>query len=373
MADVREILADLVAIRTDGDEAGVKKCIDYVCAFLEKHNVLYKRLRHVGNNKESIIAALNVNELKDINGGMVLSGHIDTVGANDGEWPAPPFRLTEKDGMLWGRGTVDMKYFAASVLHALDELKKAKFPIFLAFTSDEETEVCGIGEIISFIKSNNIRPRYALIGEPTGFQVCVANKGYAGYRTHVKGKSAHSSRPDLGVNANCIAAKIITFVEKLNTQYMLSGTTLNTGVISGGKERNSISDMAYIDWEVRYAAAEHKEFILTQIEAFCRQLKEDYEGAVITTDVFETLPAFVRADNSCFAAMIQSLLQTDTLSLAYATEAGFFQEAGIETAICGAGKEALAHTSEERIAEADLQQYICFLRRLINCLNDKIC
>ncbi len=369
MADVRDILADLIAFKTDGDENGIRKCIDYICAILEKNGILYARLRHAGSNKESIIAALNVRELKNIKGGLILSGHIDTVGANEKEWQVPPFQPTAAEGLLWGRGTVDMKYFAAVVLHEPGELKKAGFPIILTFTSDEETDVCGIREIISFMKKNDIAPQYALIGEPTGFRVCVANKGFAGYRTLIKGKAGHSSRPDLGVNANYIAAKMITFIEKLNAQYMPLGTTLNVGVIGGGKERNSISDEAYIDWEMRYIEAEHKDFILTQMEAFCQELSREYAGASVTTEAFETLPAFVRMENSRLAETALSLLNTEKLSLPYATEAGFFQEAGIETFICGAGDEALAHTAEERIAETDLGKYTGFLRNLISRLS----
>ncbi len=368
MKMVKDFLADLMAIRTDGSVSGAKQCIDYICHVLQQNDVLFECLQHAENEKKSIVAVVNAQKLQDISGGLVLSGHIDTVSANCEEWKTPPFELTEVGDRLCGRGSVDMKYFAAVLLAELSVFKKAPFPIFLVFTSDEETDVCGARTVVSFFKERRIFPQYALIGEPTNFKICVENKGYVGYRTIIKGIAAHSSRPDLGVNATYVAAKLISEIERLNAFYMPLGTTLNVGVVNGGKERNSIADEVCVDWEIRYVAEEHKKSILAKWELLQRELATVYKGADIQLFAQETLPTFVKKSDSQLAKVIAGLLKTEELSLQYATEAGFFQQAGIDTIICGAGDENLAHTSVEHILCSDVERYSLFLRQLLQQL-----
>lgn len=365
MKTAKEFLADLTAIRTDGSESGVKRCIDYICNELERQNIPFERVKHLQNGKESIVAGVNVETLQNISGGLVLSGHIDTVAADSADWQFPPFELTESKNVLYGRGTVDMKYFAAVLLAELATFKKVSLPIFLVFTSDEETDVCGARAVVSFFKERHIFPNYALIGEPTDFKICVANKGYAGYQMVVKGIAAHSSAPELGVNAVYIAAKLISEIERLNAVYMPLGSTLNVGVVKGGKERNSIAAEASVDWEIRYATEEHREAVLQEMDLLHKRLMTEYSGADIKLSSEETLPAFVEKKDGELTAVLADLLQTDKLSFKYATEAGFFQQAGIETIICGAGDECLAHTANEHIAADDLEKYCRFLRDFV--------
>lgn len=368
MKTAKDFLADLIAIKTDGCEEGLAQCVEYISDVLRQNGILFERVKHLGNEKESIVAAINVRQMRDVSGGLVLSGHIDVVSANEKEWKTPPFELTKVGDKLYGRGTVDMKYFAAVLLAELAAFKNMSMPIFLVFTSDEETDVCGAPAVVSLFRERNIRPQYALIGEPTNFKVCVANKGYAGYKTIVKGIAAHSSMPDLGVNATYVAAKLISEIERLNAVYMPLGTTLNVGVVKGGKERNSIADEAVVDWEIRYVCEKHKEAILEELNLQGQRLEQEYQGAEIKPVAEETLPAFVEKRDGRLAKVIAELLQTEPLSLKYATEAGFFQQAGIETIICGAGNEGLAHTSREYIIEEDLERYCCFLRAFMTHL-----
>lgn len=367
----KEFLAELTAIRTDGAVSGVAQCVDYICEVLEQNDICFERIKHVQNGKESIVAALNVLQMRDVFGGLVLSGHIDTVSANEEEWKFPPFELTEDGGKLYGRGTVDMKYFTAVLLSELAFFKSVGFPVFLVFTTDEETDVCGVREVIAFFEKRRLLPQYALIGEPTDFKVCVAHKGYVGYRMKIKGIAAHSSFPELGVNAIYVAAKVIAEIERLNAVYMPLGTTLNVGVAGGGKERNSIADEAWIDWEIRYVAEEHKIAIWEALDVFCRRLAAEYSGVEIRHCVQEMLPVFVEQTNGKLTEMVSDLLQTEKLALKYATEAGFFQQAGIETIICGAGDEGLAHTSGEYILEKDLEKYCRFLEAFVGALQKK--
>lgn len=365
MNNVEKILADLIAFRTDGSREGGQACVNYICQILQDNGVLFKRIASPDGKTENIIAGVNVQELKNIKTGLVLSGHIDTVSVNAKDWDTNPFAATRVNGLIYGRGTVDMKYFAAVVLSLVSELKETGYPVFLLFSADEETTVEGIRQLTSFMQMRNIRPQFALVGEPTNFDLCVANKGYCGYTTVVKGVSAHSSHPECGVNAIYAAAKIIEEVEKLNAYYMPLGTTLNVGVVSGGVQRNSIPSEASFDWEIRFSEEAHKAEIMQKIEELHQRMVEETEHLFIKILVRESLPAFERQTVSRITEVARSLLSTTVLTLPIATEAGFLQKLGIDTLICGAGDEKLAHSSSEHIKAEDLTKYRDFLIRFL--------
>lgn len=359
----QEILMDLIRLRTDDKVANNKLFVDYVVDILQKNDIRYKRLPNMDGN-ENIIAGINIESFKNINSGIAFSGHMDTVGANVKDWDTDPFVASQINNVIYGRGTVDMKYFIAVLLAAIPKLKKINMPIFFLLTCDEETQVQGIEVISNFLQMRNIHPQYALIGEPTNNHLCVANKGYLGFRTVVKGIAAHSSMPEIGVNAAYIASKFVVKIEEISQQYISKGTTLNVGVITGGEGRNSIPSEISIDWEIRSFEQKHQTAILEQIALVEQELMTTYKNSFISTETKESLPVFERKDNSTIVQVAQNILKSDTKTMPHATEAGFLQRIGIDTLICGAGDEELAHSSSEHIDIADIQRYEHFIIRL---------
>ncbi len=251
MKSIPEILCDLIQIRTDPTVQDNSSIVNYITNYLRENGIIFKLIPN-SDRKMNIFAGINVGGLHDISGDIVLSGHMDTVGATPADWGTDPFQGTIRNGQVYGRGAMDMKQFIAVVLGLLPELKQISIPIFFAFTCDEETTVYGAEQITRFLAENRIKPDYALIGEATDFKLCVGNRGYAGYQTCIKGVTGHAGNPSLGTNAAYISAKIISKIEALNAAYMSQGTTLNVGIINGGIGRNSIPDYATIDCEVRY-------------------------------------------------------------------------------------------------------------------------
>ena len=365
MTQIEEILGNLISIKTDNKFLSNKNCVDYICSFLQQHNILHKRLLSADGIKENIIAGINIQSFKNINSGIALSGHMDTVGVNIKDWDTNPFQSTNINGAIYGRGTVDMKYFIAIILSMLSELKKTNIPIFLLFSCDEETDVSGIRTITKFMEMRNIHPKFALVGEPTNFAICTSSKGYVGYTTTIKGLSAHSSCPELGVNAAYIAAKVIDKIEELSGLYSSKGTTLNVGLVGGGEGRNLIPSEVAIDWEIRYSQDSHKEEILREINKLHKELSAIYKDSYFCIENKEYLPSFEQNSDSQLVKIGQNILKTSLTSLPHATEAGFLKDIGIETIICGAGDERLAHTSSEHILLSDLVKYKEFLLRMI--------
>ena len=362
MDNVESILSYLISFRTDKDN---KACVDYVCDILCKNEILFKRIKCLNGTAENIIAGINITEFKNINTGLILSGHLDTVGVNIKDWLTNPFKATKIDGNIYGRGTIDMKYFIAVILSILSDLKKVGYPIFLLFSGDEETTVRGICQLQTFLKKNNILPKYAIVGEPSNFELCIANKGYYGYTTKIKGVAGHSCCPDKGVNAIYAASHIISEIEKLYQKYICKQITLSVGAIRGGVQRNSIPDEVSFDWDIRFFEEKYKNEILEQLTLTQEKLSKQYQQLSIEIINKESLPAFRNKTDSLLLKTAKSISEAIVSTSLIATEAGFLQEMGIDTLICGAGKYQLAHTSTEHIKETELYDYRDFLLKLV--------
>src|SRR5262249_40575717 len=151
---------------------------------------------------------------------VLLSGHTDVVPVTGQEWRSEPFRLNEREGRLFGRGSADMKGFIALVLALVPELaqKKLTVPLHLAFTHDEETGGLGAPALLRALPQSAARPGLAIVGEPTSMEIANAQKGCAFFRTRITGQDGHSSAPDRGVNAILAAAEIIALIARLHAE-----------------------------------------------------------------------------------------------------------------------------------------------------------
>ena len=101
MNNTINILSDLVALKSDTDDS-IKSIAYYICNVLEHHNIIFQRIPHTKNKAESIIAGINIDKLCDVNSGLILSGHMDTVTANPDTWDTPPFSATVSDNKVFG-------------------------------------------------------------------------------------------------------------------------------------------------------------------------------------------------------------------------------------------------------------------------------
>ena len=134
-------------------------------------------------------------------GGLVLSGHTDTVPFTESAWRQDPFKLTEKDESFLRSGHVGHEVFLpyrdAGVTVAGPE-KRSERPIILLATCDEESTMAGAKALVD---ANRGLGRYALIGEPTGLKPVIMHKGVMIETISLKGQAGHASNPSLGNNA----------------------------------------------------------------------------------------------------------------------------------------------------------------------------
>ena len=377
-----EILVDLVAFNTVSARSNLE-LIEYVEAYLVDWGIGSVRVVSDDGSKSNLYATIGPAD----RAGVVLSGHTDVVPVANQPWESDPFDLTERtvDGQLrlYGRGSADMKGFAAAVLAMVPDFVAAdlKTPIHIALSYDEEIGCLGVGRMIAKMCDELTTPQLVIIGEPTSMQIVTAHKGIQGFRTEITGVAAHSSSPHLGVNAIAYAAEIIRFLLELAAEKQADGdpangfhppwTTFNVGQIQGGEALNIIPEHCAFNWEFRplpdedaaAIKARYDVFIAEQIEP---RLRAENPAASIVTRPLAAVPPLHRDDNSPAERLARHLTGANTThTAAYVAEASQFQAGGIPAVICGPGNIDQAHQANEWIAVDQLNQCTDFLRRLL--------
>ena len=168
------LIERLVGFDTTSRDSNLE-LIHFVRDYLDEHDVEAALIHDESGSKANLFATLG--PARD--GGVVLSGHTDVVPVDGQEWHTDPWALTEKDGRLYGRGTVDMKGFCAIALAFAPEFlsRHLETPIHYAFSFDEEVSRVGVTKIIDGLDGFPIRPAMCIVGEPSEMRVVVAHKG----------------------------------------------------------------------------------------------------------------------------------------------------------------------------------------------------
>jgi acetylornithine deacetylase len=301
------------------------------------------------------------------NGGVMLSGHTDVVPVDDQEWHSDPFTAQVRDGRLYGRGASDMKAFSAAALELLPEFlaRPLREPLHLALTCDEEIGCLGAVELLAELTARGIRPEKCIVGEPTMMRVISAHKSGNLYRMHFKGVATHSSLTPRGVNAIEYAARAISFIRSLAEEHRTDGpfdhdfdvpfTTASVGKISGGVAVNTVPDSCVVDFEFRTIPADDPATVISRIRTFLQEeiepaMRAENAAASVELEEVAVFPGLSHLGARDTGDLTRRLLGSATSDkVAYATEAGIFQQAGIDTVICGPGDLAQAHTANEFI------------------------
>jgi len=374
-----DILDRLVAFDTTSARSNLA-LIHWVRDYLGAHGIASTLTPDAAGEKANLFATIGSGE----RGGVVLSGHTDVVPVAGQSWTSDPFRLTRRDERLYGRGAADMKGFIALALALVPEAlaQPLAVPLHLAFSFDEEVGCRGVPALIAALPQGAARPRLAIIGEPTSMRVANAHKGCYFHRTRVTGLEAHSSAPERGVNAIVGAAEIIAEIDRLAAERRAQArpesgfeppyTTFNVGSITGGTAFNIIARECVVGWEFRSLPEDDPDHLKGRIDRFIDddllpRMRRVHSGAAVETETLIDVPALV-ADRDCPAeALARRLVGANaSVTVAFATEAGFFQGAGIPAVICGPGSIDQAHQPDEYIALEQVMAGDAFLHRLLD-------
>ncbi len=370
------LLSDLVAFDTTSRNSNLA-FIEYVADHLDRPGVSVRLIQSDDGTKANLFATLG----GETNGGIVLSGHTDVVPVDGQDWTTDPFALTEKDGRLYARGSADMKGFIAcamALVPRFSELAGDK-PVHFAFSYDEEVGCLGVGRMIDKIGAELPRPAAVIVGEPTSMQIANAHKGICALTTTIRGREAHSSRPDNGVNAIGIAARFVDNLYRLcdrlaetqrDERFDPPYTTFNVGRIAGGDAINIVARECLVNWEFRPIPGAYADAIAAEVDRFVEDDLLPRMRAVDDHTTIETVrdllvPPLDIPEGSAAEALARRATGLNCAStLAFVTEASLFAEAGLPAVICGPGDIAQAHQPDEFIEITQIDACLDFLERL---------
>lgn len=350
--DNMKYLKELVSIKSY-DTKENKEIVAYLEKEFSKCATEILKVKNTINNKENLLVGLNCN-LKNLSNAIVLSGHIDTVVADEKSYLTNPYQAVEKDGKIYGLGSIDMKSFFAVILNKAEELKKLNKPVVIAITSDEETDFEGVFQITTKMKELGIVPKLSIIGEPTSSNICSESNSCFEYEINITGKSCHSSNPNNGVNANYILAKLLNIVEKLNGK--LKGTTISSNVVSGGEKVNIISDNAKMFFDIRTNSLQKCDKLISIISKSIKKLEKKYKGSkIVLENQMKILP--LEYKNPKLIETLCKKFNLENNKFIGGCEAGYYQQLGGDAFVFGVGDLALAHKPNEFASISEFEKY----------------
>ena len=328
----------------------------------------------VNDRKANLIATLGASAAKDIEGGLVLSGHTDTVPCNPELWSSDPFTASERDGRIYGLGSADMKSFFALILEAASRFEAVDLqrPLVLLGTADEESSMSGARQLLA---QNRQLGRQAVIGEPTGLKPIRMHKGVMMESVVVRGRAGHSSNPALGANAltgmHTVLGEVLAFQEELksrrrNPAFEVDYPTVNLGAIHGGDSPNRICGCCELLIDIRPLPGMDIDGLHEALQNRLKGTLSSHPGLSLEVkSLFPGLPPFENAGDSEMTQTCEALSGHSAGAVAFGTEAPFFERMGLQTIVMGPGYIDQAHQPDEFLPLTHIQPGVELISGLI--------
>jgi len=304
---------------------------------------------------------------------IVFEAHTDTVAVVDME---NPFNPIVRDGRLYGRGACDNKGGLAAMMHALLLVKasgsKPPCEIWLAATADEEHSFGGVKTLCETVEADA-----AVVAEPTQLRLTTACKGCVRWRIEVHGQESHSSKPHLGTNAIVHMAEIVRVIDQdaqlLNSRRhpLLGSPTSSIGIIHGGTQVNVVPGRCTVEIDRRLLPGEEADDVLAHCETLLDNLRSELptltytiEPSMISVPPMETptnTPLVQRAGEILYDMGLDS----KPIGVPFSCDASTLSRHGIPCIVFGPGNIDQAHTPNEFVDCAQVEQAAYFYQQLM--------
>lgn len=307
------------------------------------------------------------------NSALMLAGHLDVVGVEG--MTHSPFDADLRDGRIYGRGAADMKggiaAMCSAAVRAISE--DSRKPVLIAAVVDEEYESLGMRALLA----EGVRAEAAILTEPTRLAICPAHRGFVWMDVTFRGRAAHGSRYDLGVDAITHAGLFLAELdqlergrEKLRTHALLGRGSLHASTISGGVGMSTYPELCELALERRTLPGETAEDALREVRDALERVRA--QEPRINADVklnTSQAPSDVAID-SPVVQRLASALRAEKIApavegLSAWTDAALLNEAGIPAICFGPGDIALAHSAEEWVPVAEVESATRVLERFV--------
>lgn len=377
MPTSRDLLADLIAFDTTSRLSNLA-LIEYVRDYLAGFGIDSELLFNDDGSKANLHARIGPSG----SGGVMLSGHSDVVPVDGQAWTLPPFAMSEREGRLYGRGAADMKGFIACVLAAVAAFleQPLRLPLHIAISYDEEVGCLGVRRLVERLRASPERPAICLIGEPTEMRPVLGHKGKLAMRCEVHGAACHSAYAPQGVNAIEYAAKLIGRLGELGTRLAAPErhderfdppySTVQTGMIQGGRALNIVPAECRFDFEMRALPADDPQQVAAELRDYAEhELLPRMRAVSAASDIrFSELSSYpgLLTDPASEAAQLLATIvgREDFTTVAFGTEGGLFDAAGVATVVCGPGSMEQGHKPDEFVSLEQLERCDAMLARL---------
>jgi acetylornithine deacetylase len=346
-----DLLADLVRIDSINPDliegaAGEGEIARYVAGWLERAG-LEVEVEEVAPGRFNTVGMA-----RGTGGGrtLLLNAHMDTVGVAGME---KPFEPAVEDGRMHGRGSYDMKAGLAAIMLAGAEAAGGGLAgdVIVTAVCDEEVASIGTARV-----AERYRADAAIVSEPTEMRLALAHKGFVGFEIETKGRAAHGSRPDLGIDAIAHMGPVLVRLEELDrrlradpTHPLLGSGSLHAAVIEGGQEYSSYPERCLLKGERRTVPGETD----AHVEGELRELLGDIDGEVrmvVARQPFET------SEDAEIARLVAGHAGgPEIVGAPFWADSALLAAAGIPTVVFGPAGEG-AHAVEEWVDLASAER-----------------
>lgn len=368
-----KILQDLIQIPSENDHE--EKVALYLQALLKEYGIDSELVEYIPG-RANLVASIEGQGPGKILG---LSGHMDVVAAGDpANWTHDPFAGEIVDGRMYGRGTTDMKAGLAALVLAMIEIKENQLPfkgeIRLLATVGEEIGMYGSKQLVDEGYADGLDG--LIVAEPSGAEVLVyCHKGSIQYEIISHGKAAHSSMPDLGIDA---LQQMVDYINVSNQKFQalkdqgshpVLGETINVNtVIEGGDQINSVPEKVVMKANARIIPQVDNEAFLDAVEESLAEVNEQIEGR-LELKILQNNPPVDSQPDSQLIQIFKKVTGKDlaVIGLGGATDASNFGrlEKPFDLAIYGPGESSLAHVVDEYVEVDDYLSFIDVYKQAI--------
>ena len=322
------------------------------------------------DGRTSVVAEAHVSPSAET---VLIASHIDTVPVDGME--IDPFDPVIEGERLFGRGSCDTKAGMAALLEALERVLaggRLRRNVLIVGEADEELGSRGVFDVLAHLGDR--RPDWVLATEPTDLRLINTHKGVVHSRVCARGRACHSSDPSAGRNAIVLMAKAILAIDASALIFaerphpVLGPATLSIGIVRGGQAPNIVPDQARIWIDRRTLPGETPESVRSEI---LRALERAGLDAEVTVEsCTEEKPPLETSVESAAVRETAEALESVGLSpecgqVAFGTDAGVFERAGIPGVVLGPGSIRVAHTSREFVPIAEVETMVRIFERLL--------
>lgn len=356
--EVLDLAKKLIEFNTSNPPGNEGALAAFVCRFMENLG-LQVSTYEVSAGRPVVVGVLRGGR----EGTIVFNGHSDVVPAGAG-WTTPPFEPIVREGHLHGRGSADMKGGLAAMLVAVAELTQVpsgeRPTVQLHVCPDEEDTGSGA---IYLVERGLVKAAAAVFGEPTNLQVQIAHKGAVWMKAEFRGKSAHASVPNQGVNA---VYKATSAIHRLLTQLqprldtrthkLLGGPSFNVGLIQGGTRVNTVPDRCEFAIDRRVLPGEDIAGCVEEMRSILGADSLRVEHVEEPMEIAET-EEIVAVARGC----VREITGHDRGIAGFpaSTDARFYvNQAHVPSIILGPGSISTAHAADERVSVTELEQAV---------------